>query len=92
MPAHKISSSCKMTVPEVTENEIESPPVLIENQESYWDRNDQSISEHLESNYDPTVHSFYDEEVGVVTAENFFNSAKSVLFGAFFSLMFGFDF
>ena len=90
MPAHKIS--CKMTVPEVTENEIESPPVLIENQESYWDRNDQSISEHLESNYDPTVHSFYDEEVGVVTAENFFNSAKSVLFGAFFSLMFGFDF
>ena len=83
MPAHKISSSCKMTVPEVTENEIESPPVLIENQD---------ILEHLESNYDQTVHSFYDEEVSVVTAENFFNSAKSVLFGAFFSLMIGFDF
>jgi len=65
-----------MTVPEVTENEIGSPPVLIENQESYHDRNDQSISEHLESNYDQTVHSFYDEEVGVVTAENFFNSAN----------------
>ena len=78
-----------MTVPEVTENEIESPPVLIENQESYCDRNDQSISEHLESNYDPTVHSFYSEEV--VTAENFFNSAKLVLFGSFFSLMFDFD-
>ena len=65
-----------MTVPEVTGNEIESPPVLIEN--------DQSILEHLESNYDQTVHSFYDEEVGVVTAENFFNSAKSILFGTFF--------
>ena len=73
-----------MTVPEVTENEIESPPVLIENQESYCGRNDQSILEHLESNYDPTVHSFYSEEVGVVTAENFFNSAKLVLFGSFF--------
>ena len=65
-----------MTVPEVTGNEIESPPVLIEN--------DQSILEHLESNYDQTVHSFYDEEVGVVTAENFFNSAKSVLLGNLF--------
>merc|ERR1712086_753500 len=71
--------SCKMTVPEVTENEIESPPVLIENQESYYDSNDQSILEHLESNYDPTVHSFYNEGnmiVGVDTAENFFNNAS----------------
>ena len=84
MPAHKISSSCKMTVPEVTEDKIESPPVLIENQESYYDSNDQSILEHLESNYDQTVHSFYDEEVGVVTAENFFNSAKLVLLGNLF--------
>ena len=84
MPAHKISSSCKMTVPEVTEDKTESPPVLIDNQESYYDSNDQSILEHLESNYDQTVHSFYDEEVGVVTAENFFNSAKFVLLGNLF--------
>ena len=69
-----------MTVPEVTE------------EESYRDSNDQSISEHLESNYDQTMHSFFNEEDGIVTAENFFNSAKSVLFGAFFSLMIGFDF
>jgi hypothetical protein len=74
-----------MTVPEVTEDEIESPPVLIENQESYYDSNDQSILEHLEANYDQTVHSFYNEEVGVVTAENFFNSAKLVLLGNLFS-------
>ena len=76
-----------MTVPEVTENEIESPPVLIENQESYYDSNDQSILEHLESNYDPTVHSFYNEGnmiVGVDTAENFFNNAKLVLLGNLF--------
>ena len=76
-----------MTVPEVTENEIESPPVLIENQESYYDSNDQSISEHLESNYDQTVHSFYNEGnmiVGVDTAENFFNNAKLVLLGNLF--------
>ena len=73
-----------MTVPEVTEDEIESPPVLIENQESYYDSSDQSILEHLEANYDQTVHSFYDEEVGVVTAENFFNSAKLVLWGNLF--------
>ena len=92
MPAHKNSCSCKMTVPEVTEDKIESPPVLIENQESYYDSNDQSILEHLESNYDRTVHSFYDEEVGVVTAENFFNSAKSVILGTFFSLMFDFSY
>ena len=61
-----------MTVPGVTE------------EESYYDSNDQSILEHLESNYDQTVHSFYDEEVGVVTAENFFNSAKLVLLGNLF--------
>ena len=72
MPAHRISCSCKMTVPGVTE------------EESYYDSNDQSILEHLESNYDQTVHSFYDEEVGVVTAENFFNSAKLVLLGNLF--------
>merc|ERR1719362_1195628 len=68
-----------MTVPEVTEDKIESPPVLIENHESYYDSNDQSILEHLEANYDPTVHSFYNEGnmiVGVVTAEEFFNSAN----------------
>ena len=76
-----------MTVPEVTENEIESPPVLIENQESYYDSNDQSILEHLEANYDQTVHSFYNEGnmiVGVVTAEDFFNSAELVLLGNLF--------
>ncbi len=73
-----------MTVPEVTEDEIESPPVLIKNQESYYDSNDQSILEHLEANYDRTVHSFYDEEDVVVTAENFFNNAKSVFLGTFF--------
>ena len=61
-----------MTVPKVTE------------EESYYDSNDQSISEHLESNYDQTVHSFYNEEDGIVTAENFFNSSKSVLLGNLF--------
>ena len=61
-----------MTVPEVTE------------EESYHDSNDPSISEHLEPNYDQTVHSFFNEEDGIVTAENFFNSAKSVLLGNLF--------
>ena len=73
-----------MTVPEVTEDKIESPPVLIENQESYYDRNDQSISEHFESNHNQTVHSLNNEEDGIVTAENVFNSSKSVLLGNLF--------
>ena len=47
-----------MTVPEVTE------------EESYYDSNDQSITGHFESNYGQTVHSFYNEEDGIVTAEN----------------------
>ena len=46
--------------------------------------NDQSISEQFESNYDQTVHSFYNEEDGIATAENFFNSSKSVLLGNIF--------
>ena len=61
-----------MTAPEVTEKE------------SCHDSNDQSISEHLESNSDQTVNSFFNEEDGIVTAENFFNSAKSVLLGNLF--------
>ena len=61
-----------MTAPEVTE------------EESYHDSNDQSISEHLESNYDQTGHSIFNEEDGIVTAENFFNSAKLVLLGNLF--------
>ena len=61
-----------MTVPEVTE------------EESYCDSNDQSISEHFESNNDQTVHSLQNEEDGIVTAENFFNSSKSVLLGNLF--------
>ena len=65
-------SSCIMTVPEVTK------------EESYRDSNDQSISEHLESNYNQTVSSFLNEEDGIVTAENFFNSAKSVHLGNLF--------
>ena len=65
-------SSCIMTAPEVTE------------EESYHDSNDQSISEHLESNYDQTGHSIFNEEDGIVTAENFFNSSKSVLLGNLF--------
>ena len=65
-------SSCIMTVPEVTE------------EKSYHDSNDQRISEHLESNNDQTVHSFFNEEDGIVTAENFFNSAKLVLLGNLF--------
>ena len=61
-----------MTVPEVTE------------EESYCDSNDQSISEHFESNNDQTVHSLQNEEDGIVTAENVFNSSKSVLLGNLF--------
>ncbi len=56
-----------MTVPDVTK------------EESNYDINDQSISEQFESNYDQTLHSFYSEEDGIVTAENFYNSSKSVL-------------
>ena len=69
---HDRISSCIMTAPEVTEKE------------SCHDSNDQSISEHLESNSDQTVNSFFNEEDGIVTAENFFNSAKSVLLGNLF--------
>ena len=38
-------------------------------------------SEHFESNYDQTVHSFYNEEDGIATVEN---SSKSVLLGNLF--------
>ena len=61
-----------MTVPEVTE------------EESYCDSNDQNISEHFESNHNQTVHSLNNEEDGIVTAENVFNSSKSVLLGNLF--------
>ena len=61
-----------MTIPEVTEEEL------------YNDSNDHSISEHFESNHNQIVHSLNNEEDGIVTAENVFNSSKSVLLGNLF--------